>query len=51
MREVYDFLKKCRAYYLATGEGDQPGAAACGYGSHGVRQFGHGRRADYRYLG
>lgn len=24
MREVYDFLKKCQIYYLATVEGDQP---------------------------
>jgi len=24
MREVYDFLKKCDTYYLATVEGDQP---------------------------
>ena len=24
MREVYDFLKKCGTYYLATVEGDQP---------------------------
>ena len=24
MREVYDFLKKCDTYYLATAEGDQP---------------------------
>jgi uncharacterized pyridoxamine 5'-phosphate oxidase family protein len=24
MQEVNDFLKKCRAYYLATIEGDQP---------------------------
>lgn len=24
MQEVYDFLKKCDAYYLATVEGDQP---------------------------
>ena len=24
MREVYDFLKECRVYYLATVEGDQP---------------------------
>ena len=24
MREVYDFLKKCGVYYLATVEGDQP---------------------------
>lgn len=24
MQEVYDFLKKCRVYYLATVEGDQP---------------------------
>ena len=24
MQEVYDFLKKCGAYYLATVEGDQP---------------------------
>ena len=24
MREVYDFLKKCGTYYLATTEGDQP---------------------------
>lgn len=24
MKEVYDFLKKCGAYYLATVEGDQP---------------------------
>ena len=24
MTEVYDFLKKCGAYYLATMEGDQP---------------------------
>ncbi len=24
MREVYDFLKKCETYYLATVEGDQP---------------------------
>lgn len=24
MREVYDFLKKCGTYYLATAEGDQP---------------------------
>ena len=23
MKEVYDFLKKCKAYYLATNEGDQ----------------------------
>ncbi len=24
MKEVYDFLKKCGAYYLATMDGDQP---------------------------
>lgn len=24
MKKVYDFLKKCRVYYLATTEGDQP---------------------------
>ena len=24
MEEVYDFLKKCETYYLATVEGDQP---------------------------
>ncbi len=24
MQEVYDYLKKCRVYYLATVEGDQP---------------------------
>ena len=24
MKEVYDFLKKCGTYYLATAEGDQP---------------------------
>lgn len=24
MQEVYDFLKKCQTYYLATTEGDQP---------------------------
>lgn len=24
MQEIYDFLKKCRTYYLATMEGDQP---------------------------
>jgi uncharacterized pyridoxamine 5'-phosphate oxidase family protein len=24
MQEVYDFLKKCQIYYLATVEGDQP---------------------------
>lgn len=24
MKEVYDFLKKCQTYYLATVEGDQP---------------------------
>jgi uncharacterized pyridoxamine 5'-phosphate oxidase family protein len=24
LQEVYDFLKKCRTYYLATMEGDQP---------------------------
>ena len=24
MQEVYDFLKKCGTYYLATMEGDQP---------------------------
>lgn len=24
MKEVYDFLKKCGTYYLATTEGDQP---------------------------
>ncbi|MDR0662629.1 MAG: pyridoxamine 5'-phosphate oxidase family protein [Spirochaetaceae bacterium] len=24
MREVYDFLKKCQTYYLATADGDQP---------------------------
>jgi uncharacterized pyridoxamine 5'-phosphate oxidase family protein len=24
MREVYDFLKKAKTYYLATAEGDQP---------------------------
>ena len=24
MQEVYDFLKKCGTYYLATAEGDQP---------------------------
>lgn len=24
MKEVYDFLKKCGAYYLATVDGDQP---------------------------
>ena len=24
MKEVYDFLKKCQTYYIATVEGDQP---------------------------
>ena len=24
MKKVYDFLKKCNIYYLATTEGDQP---------------------------
>ena len=24
MNEVYEFLKQCGAYYLATAEGDQP---------------------------
>jgi len=24
MKEVYDFLKACKTYYLATAEGDQP---------------------------
>lgn len=24
MQEIYDFLKKCKTYYLATVEGDQP---------------------------
>lgn len=24
MKEVYEFLKKCGVYYLATVEGDQP---------------------------
>ena len=24
MNEVYDFLKQCGVYYLATAEGDQP---------------------------
>lgn len=24
MREVYDFLKSCGTYYIATVEGDQP---------------------------
>ena len=24
MKEVYDFLKKCNTYYLATVDGDQP---------------------------
>jgi len=24
MQEVYDFLKKCGTYYLATADGDQP---------------------------
>ena len=24
MKEVYDFLKNCETYYLATVEGDQP---------------------------
>ena len=24
MQELYDFLKKCKTYYLATVEGDQP---------------------------
>ena len=24
MKEVYEFLKKCETYYLATAEGDQP---------------------------
>ncbi|MDR0995652.1 MAG: pyridoxamine 5'-phosphate oxidase family protein, partial [Tannerella sp.] len=24
MQEVYDFLKKCGAYYLATVDGEQP---------------------------
>lgn len=24
MNEVYEFLKKCNVYYLATVEGDQP---------------------------
>ena len=24
MEEVYEFLKKCGAYYLATADGDQP---------------------------
>lgn len=24
MQEIYDFLKKCETYYLATTEGDQP---------------------------
>ena len=24
MQEIYDFLKRCQTYYLATVEGDQP---------------------------
>ena len=24
MQEIYEFLKKCETYYLATVEGDQP---------------------------
>jgi len=30
MQEVYDFLKKCKTYYLATIEGDQPRVRAFG---------------------
>ncbi len=36
MKEVYEFLKSCGAYYLATVEGDQPR----------VRPFGTVRTAD-----
>ena len=30
MEEVYEFLKKCGTYYLATVEGDQPRVRAFG---------------------
>ena len=30
MKEVYEFLKKCGTYYLATVEGDQPRVRAFG---------------------
>ena len=30
MNEVYEFLKKCGVYYLATVEGDQPRVRPCG---------------------
>ncbi len=30
MQEVYEFLKKCGVYYLATAEGDQPRVRAMG---------------------
>lgn len=30
MQEVYDFLKACNTYYLATVEGDQPGVRPFG---------------------
>ena len=30
MKEVYDFLKKCQVYYLATVDGDQPRARPFG---------------------
>ena len=30
MQEVYEFLKKCGTYYLATVEGDQPRVRAFG---------------------
>ena len=30
MQEVYDFLKECKTYYLATVEGDQPRVRAFG---------------------
>ena len=30
MQQVYDFLKKCGTYYLATVEGEQPRVRPCG---------------------
>ena len=41
MQEVYEFLKKCGTYYLATMDGDQPRVRpfAAGHVSGGGRQY------------
>lgn len=50
MQEVYDFLKKCGTYYIATVEGDQPRVRPFGtadiFNGKLYIQTGHGKDCD-----